>query len=189
MGMKLAVLLLFFGCSNDLICAVDSCEPTPWPDHAAPADMTGPTDDLTPAPDLAWTDLAGGVDIAEAPRDMIQTNDMTKPPDLTPAPPPDLFQCWPSNTGLECQSPTQCCSGKCEVIGANPAACCALVGNRCGSAALGNCCAGADCTRISSIGVDDFTCCIKTTRPCPNGAGLQSVADCGNGPTPYGDCF
>lgn len=57
-----------------LLCGCGTGDPTiTIPDNGVAADMTQVEDaDLAMAPDLAWTDLAGGVDIAEAPQDFAQ---------------------------------------------------------------------------------------------------------------------
>lgn len=72
---KLVVLLALVGaCGDDVtviysdLAGVDAVARVDAGVDAATADLTNP-------PDLTWTDLAGGVDIAEAP-------DMSQPPDL-----------------------------------------------------------------------------------------------------------
>lgn len=78
--------------------------------------------DLTPAPDLAWTDLAGGVDIAEPPPDLVQVADL-RSVDLASSSPPDMAQlcssavpacsAQPLPNGTYCCNAAQCINGNC----------------------------------------------------------------------------
>ncbi len=117
---KLVVaVVLVMGCGNS-----DAITVIPKADLATSAD--GPNDDLTSAvdlrtpSDLAWTDLAGGVDIAEA-------------PDLRVAP-PDMACAF--QIGQSCNANTQCaCTTRatCDITGDSTTRCCLFMGDACTS--------------------------------------------------------
>ena len=94
--------------------------------------------DLSSAPDLAWTDLAGGVDIAQAP-------DLAQPaPDLATLP-PDMACAY--SIGTLCQLNTQCaCTSRktCDVTGDSYVRCCVYKGDACASS--------ADCCQRAGVG-------------------------------------
>lgn len=107
--------------------------------------------DLAPAADLAWGDLAGGIDIAEAPRDLTQLQDLTQLPVVDMAQAPDLLkidmQHYPCADdgrlplGFPCEYNSQCCNGLCwSGSGQRPYACCYANGTFC--TASFQCCSG-----------------------------------------------
>jgi len=100
------------------------------------ADDAGLSADMPQEPDLAWTDLAGGVDIAQAPRDM------TVPPDLRPLG-PDLACAY--SIGSTCTTNVQCacttrntCDATGLFTGGSYQHCCVYKGDACATSA--DCC-------------------------------------------------
>ncbi len=86
---NLAFVVLLVGCGSHHAVVVDAGE---LPDMA----QLPTVDAAQPSPDMAWTDLAGGVDIAQVQPDLYvppQPDDFAQsiPPDMTP--PPDMAQC------------------------------------------------------------------------------------------------
>lgn len=106
-------------------------------------EMDAGGDDLTAPADLAWTDLAGGVDIATLPHDLAKPlTDMAQPADLRP-PPPDMVACFADQRyGMDCTANYQCCN-LCSYSNVNPSgyACCIAKGQNCQTSA--QCCATA----------------------------------------------
>lgn len=96
---NLAILVaLVAGCGSSKYVAISNGSDAGEVDAAQSVDV-----DLAqaPAPDLAWTDLAGGVDIAEEPKDF-----STAPADMAQAPPPDMT--CPYQIGSACTLNAQC---------------------------------------------------------------------------------
>lgn len=106
---------------------------------------------------------------------------MTDPVDMAHATPPDMLMCLDSTR--MCSSGSQCCSGKCESINAQPAYCCILPYQACGSSGTGNCCAGTVCTNDDK---GKLACCEIGSERCPVGTpGYASLKQydwrfCGN---------
>jgi hypothetical protein len=178
MGRALALLAVVAGCGVNYI-----------PGTSVENDMASPRDlltvpDVAPAPDLLTVD--GGADLARA--DLARAADLLTLPDLTPAV-DGAMMC--RERSAPCSTGDQCCSGRCEIVLANPLECCALAGERCTDPAA-NCCpsTGGSCYRNSTIGINDFVCCVLSTRQCPADVlKRQATANCGTGVIPYGDCF
>jgi hypothetical protein len=121
--LRFLVALTLFGCN--------SIDPIVLPGDMAKASAAAP--DLTTQSDLAWTDLAGGVDIAQA-------MDASNPVDDDMAQALLDLSCAYS-IGSSCSLNTQCaCTTRqtCDITGDSYPRCCVYMGDNCTSNA--HCC-------------------------------------------------